>query len=201
MWFPSAVGYSIVRPMFELDVTAHYISQSPKDRSSQYIEYECVLEKKTMDVYMKHQSSNKPGWSEPLLIMWKDYWVGKQTSINTQYEKIRTKFEKIGKKGNTMPYTNWSGLSIHQMAIKVDHEEAYDVFYSDMSSFTHVDVRLANRYLRIEPDGIVWTQKTNEFEIGKVFRYAATFLDCFLDLFNTQFLSLNSVDIKECWNT
>lgn len=62
------------------------------------------------------------------------------------------------------------------MAVEVDHEEAYDVFYAELSSFTHIDVRLANRLLRIIPGQVSWTRRAREFEPVGVFRYPAMFL-------------------------
>jgi len=48
-WFPTTVGYSIVRPMFEIDVTAHYITKSPVERARQYIKFDAVLNKRKME--------------------------------------------------------------------------------------------------------------------------------------------------------
>lgn len=53
-WFPVTVGYGIARTMFEVDVTAHYISQLPQERASQYILFEHILSKQAMDVCNKH---------------------------------------------------------------------------------------------------------------------------------------------------
>src|SRR4030042_4710005 len=63
-WFPSSVGYVILRSMFETEITAHYISQSPIDRSRQYIDFEHILNKKEMDAYLKHRNSNIAHWRD-----------------------------------------------------------------------------------------------------------------------------------------
>jgi hypothetical protein len=199
-WFPATVGYAIVRPMFEVDVTAHYITQSPLERSRQYIDFESVLNKQEMDAYSKHRNSDKPGWREPLNLAWQQHWASKQPEINSRYEAVCHSFEKISKKGKILPHQNWSGKSIHQMAIEVDHEEAYDIFYAELSSFSHVDVRFANKFLRLRPDGLSWSLRPGEFDVGNVFRHAATFLDCFLNLFATQFKIWSNDDVKACWN-
>jgi hypothetical protein len=85
------------------------------------------------------------------------------------------------------------------MASEVDHIEAYDVFYSELSLFTHADVRLADRYLQHRPDGPIWSQKANEFDVGNVFRHAASFLTCNLELFGNQFNIWTEAEVSDCW--
>ena len=89
---------------------------------------------------------------------------------------------------------------MHQMAIDVAHEEAYDVFYTELSSFTHADVRLANRFLRLRSDGMSWSQRSREFDVGNVFRHAASFLTCYLNLFGKQFGVWEATTIERCWD-
>ena len=199
-WFPASIGYIIVRTMFEVDVIAHYITQDPVKRSRQYIQFERVLDKREMDACDKHRSSSDPQWREAMNIIWQKHWSSSQTIINTKYKAVQQRYETITKKGKALPFQNWSGKSIRQMAIEVDHKEAYDIFYAELSSFTHVDVRLANRFLRIRPNGLTWTQRVISFDVGNVFRYAAIFLTCFLELYANQFGVFSKDDIKSCWN-
>lgn len=199
-WFPVTVAFAIVRTMFEVDVTAHYIAQSPIERSQQYINFEHVLNKRKMDAYDKHRNSNDPQWRETMDFAWQEYGESKQAKINKEYEAIRHSFEAVNNRGKAIPFQNWAGMSIRQMAIEVNHEEAYDVMYTELSSYTHVDVRLANKFLRFEQNGLSWSQGSREFDIGNVFRHAATFYTCFLELFATQFNVWNKNDLDSCWN-
>jgi hypothetical protein len=84
-WFPSTVGYIIVRSMFETDVTAHYISQSPTDRSQQYIEFEHVLNKRDMNACIKHRKSENAHWQEAMKLMWQEGWASKENDVNSKY--------------------------------------------------------------------------------------------------------------------
>jgi hypothetical protein len=56
-WFPATAGYVIARSMFEVDVTAHYISLEPKERATRYIKFASVLEKRRLDAVEKHRQS------------------------------------------------------------------------------------------------------------------------------------------------
>jgi hypothetical protein len=94
---------------------------------------------------------------------------------------------------------NWSGKSLRQMAVDVHHEEAYDIFYADLSSFAHADVRLADRFLRTTGPELAWSQRASDVDVGFVFRYAAIFLTCFLELFGQQFGLWEESQIEECW--
>ena len=56
------------------------------------------------------------------------------------------------------------------MAKEVNHVEAYDIFYADLSSFTHANVMLANRFLRtkgvIDGDGPGWSMRGHEIDVA-----------------------------------
>jgi hypothetical protein len=199
-WFPITVGYVIVRSMFETDVTAHYISQVPSDRSSQYIKFEHVLSKRSMDVCLKHHQTQNAHWREAMKFLWQKEWASKENDINSRYEEVYSNYETLTKKGKRIQFQNWSGKSLRQMAIAVDHEEAYDLFYADLSSFTHVDVRLANKFLRIGPDELSWSLRASQFDVGNVFRYAAIFLTCFLEHFGEQFDLWPKDNVRKCWD-
>jgi len=197
--FPTTVGYTIVRPMFEIDVTAHYITRKPRERAHQYIEYESVIKKRQMEAWGKHRNSNKPDWREAMETAWQHELAERQSQIDSRFNSIRTKFEKINKKGHPILFHNWSGKSIRDMAVEVDHEEAYDIFYADLSSFTHADVRLANRFLRLNTHGMSWSSQAQSPDIGGVFRYADIFLTCFLSLFGEEFKLWEKSKVEKCW--
>ena len=85
------------------------------------------------------------------------------------------------------------------MEVEVDHEEAYDIFYADLSSFTHADVRLANRFHRLDPLGMSWSSQAHPPDIGGVFRYADIFLSCYLSLFGEEFGLWEKSKVDKCW--
>jgi hypothetical protein len=199
-WFPVTVGYAIVRPMFEIDVTAHYISQNPSERAHQYIEFGYVLRYNKMQFVKKHRNSKEPSWKEAMELIWKNEFTEKEQQITQRYEAVRNKFSSTSSKGRTIPFHNWAGLRLREMAVAVNHEESYDIFYSDLSSFTHADVSLADRFLKFDDRGPMWSMRANEPDVGFVFRYAATFLHCFLTLFGKQFSTWKESDVTACWH-
>lgn len=199
-WFPATVGYLIARSMFETDVTAHYITQSPSDRARQYILFERILNKQAMDACAKHRRSNDPQWREAMDLVWLHHWAPTEQDVNAKYDEVRSQFETTGKGAKPIPFRNWSGKSIRRMAVDVAHEQAYDVFYSELSSFTHADVRLANRFLRLRPGAMWWSQRARDFDVGNVFRHAASFLTCYLELFAEQFRLWEVSTVQRCWD-
>lgn len=198
-WFPVTIGYTIARTMFEADVTAHYITQDPSERARQYIAFGSVLKKREMDAYAKHRESPSPQWREAMDFFWQHHWSLKQTEVNTEFEAVRSQFQRTNAKGKSIDFQNWAGKSIRQMAKEVEHGEAYDIFYAELSSFSHVNIRLADRFLRVREDGPVWSPRASEFDFGNVFRHAATFLTCYLSLFATQFGTWSEKDVQDCW--
>jgi len=198
-WFPATVGYTITRTMFETDVTAHYITQSASERSRQYIAFGAVLTKKEMDACQKHCKSNAASWREAMNLVWDNHWSSRECEVNQKAAAVQAQFQRISGNGKTVDFKNWAGKSIRQMSEEVDHAEAYDVFYSELSAFTHVNVRLADRFLRLRQDGLAWSQMADEFDFGNVFRHSANFLTCFLELFATQFGTWVQKDVQDCW--
>jgi hypothetical protein len=199
MWFPVTSAYLIARTLFEVDVTAHYISQDPKDRAIRYIEFGHVLKKRKMDACARHRESADPSWAEGLALEWRHHWAGVERAVNEEYERVKPRFETIGANGKARPFNNWSGKTLRQMAVEVHHAESYDVFYSDLSSFTHADVRLANRFLKAPRGGPLLTSRADEGDVGAVYRYAAIFLTCFLKLFGQESGMWTPEEVERCW--
>src|SRR6185437_1685054 len=152
-WFPVTVGYSIVRPMFEIDVTAHYITQSPKELSLQYIEFCAVLNKRKLEACAKHLKSKNVSWRKGMELEWQHNWATRENEIIKKFDSVASKFTRKENPRKGELFENWSGKSIRKMANEVDHAEAYDVFYSELSSFAHGNVHLADRFLQSRPDG------------------------------------------------
>ncbi len=200
-WFPVTVGYTITRTMFETDVTAHYITQVPADRARQYIEFGHVLNKRKMDACSKHRESKDPQWREAMALVWENHWASQERDVIEKFNAVTPQFTRTRRNRKEKPEIsqNWSGKSIRQMALDVDHVEAYDIFYTALSSFTHVDVHLADRFLQHRADGPVWSQQAEEGDVGNVFRYAASFMTCYLKLFSRQFATWLEADVQECW--
>lgn len=198
-WFPVTAGYAVVRTMFETDVTGHYLSHAPAERARQYIDFAAVLKKGQLDACFKHKSSKAPSWREAMNLAWQQYWGPRQLEICNKFDAIAPAFTHKNKKGRKVEFKNWSGKTLYQMAVEVDHVEAYDIFYAELSSFTHVDVHLADRFLQNHPDGPMWSQRANESDVGHVFRYAASFLTCYLELFGKQFKTWTESEVQNMW--
>lgn len=197
--FPVTVGYAIARTMFEADVTAHFISQMPAERARQYIEFGAVLTKREMDACLEHRQSKDSQWREAMELVWQHHWASRQAEVANKFDAVLPRFSRVNKSGKMIIFQNWSGKSLRQMAAEVDHLEAYDTFYAELSSFTHVDVRLADRFLHNRPDGPAWSQRAREGDVGNVFRYAASFLTCYLELFGREFNTWSKDEVHECW--
>jgi hypothetical protein len=198
-WYPVAVGYTIARTMFEVDVTAHYITNAPAERVPQYINFTAVLNKHAMDACKKHRGSKDPQWREAMDLLWQNHWAQRESEVDRNFNDVAAQFTRMSKNGKISEFQNWTGKSIRQIASEVDHEGAYDIFYAELSSFTHADVHLADRYLQLRPDGPVWSQKAREYDVGNVFRHAASFLTCYLVLFGRQFKTWTEAEVSSCW--
>jgi hypothetical protein len=196
-WFPVTIGYTITRTIFETDINAHYITKDPVDRARSYIEFGCILNKNKMDAYSKHKKSKDPQWREAMSLVWENHWALRECGVIEKFNAVVPKF--TNKKGKQTIYRNWSGKSLRQMAVDVDHEEAYDIFYAELSSFAHVDVHHSDRFLQNQADGPTWSQRAEESDVGNVFRYAASFYTCFLELFGSQFNTWPEAAVKNCW--
>lgn len=199
-WFPVTVGYTIARTMFEVDVTAHYITKSPREHARQYVDFGAVLNKRSLDACCVHRNSSDPQWREAMSLVWENHWLPRETDIKSKFNSVAHQFIRTYRKGKKTVFKNWSGKPLRQMAMEVNHSEAYDIFYADLSSFTHVDVHLADRFLKNRADGPVWSQRAEEYDVGNVFKYAASFMTCYLKLFGEQFKTWSVSEVEECWN-
>lgn len=134
-------------------------------------------------------------------IEWQAKWAKREHEINEKFAEYKPLFTYSNGKRKGQLFQNWTGQSILQLAVDVEHEEAYDYFYSDLSSFTHADVRLASQSLRLQPDSVSWTQRANKRDVGEVLHAAAIFLTCYLKQFGSQFGVLDVATVETCWNT
>jgi hypothetical protein len=188
------------RSIFEVIINAHYITRDPVNRARQYIDYGHVIRKNQLDALLKHHNTQDATWHDLIELTLEHEWTPREQEINEKYKSVKRQFETTTKRGKKRIFQNWSGKSIREMAKEVDHEVEYDVFYSELSSFTHADVELVDRFLRIRLDGLSWTQRANEFDVGNVFRFAATFFSCFLRLFGHEFKIWSEQDVNNCWD-
>ena len=199
-WFPTTNAYIILRSIFEINIVAHYISKDPCKRAISYIEYGKILNKKRFDAILKHKETKREPWRRFIEETLKHEYYPKQSKINEDYNEVKDKFTFVNKRGKKKMFPNWTNKSLKEMAKEVNHEIEYDLFYSDLSNFTHGSVKLANRFLKIKEGEPLWSMRSDETDVGFIFRYAATFLSCFLSLFGKEFKVDIDKEIESCWN-
>ena len=199
-WYPVTVGFVIDRAIFETLINARYISIDPLNRSKQYIDYGKVISKKNIDAIYRHCNTSNLNWKEIInYIISNEYKTERVNLINDEYNKIKSSYEHI-KNGKKIKYSNWSGKSIRDMACDVNHEIEYDLFYRDLSSYTHANVKLADQFLNKNEQGFYWTLKPEKFQLFSVFRYATTFFMCFLELFGGEFNLWSVQEIRDIYD-
>lgn len=199
--FPVSVGYVIVRPLFETAVNASYIAKNPDEYVQQYIEFENILKYQKMKAIDKHRNSKKDDWKEGMDALFNEYTENNKSEIENNYQAVLSKFSHPNKKGKLICFKNWSGKPIAQMAKDkdVDCEEPFDILYSELSSFTHIDVSVVNMYLKTKSGKISLDMKANVHDVNNVFRYAVMFLTDFLKLFGEEFNTWQKLDVDNCW--
>lgn len=199
-WFPVTVGNTIVRPMFEVDVNARYITKNPKENALKFVEFDRVIEYKYMNAIKKQLKSESKVWSNGLQIAYNKNWKKKNDEIENNFKEVESKFTKTSKKGKKELQYNWSGISIREMSGVVDLEEMYVIFYSYLSNFTHGNVTLIRSILKINSETIESSMRPNTKEVESVFNYAVIFLASFLELYGEEFNSWSISDIDNCRN-
>lgn len=196
-WFPVVPAFSIARTVFEVDLTAHYISRSPAERAGDYILFEHVLNKRTMDACARHRQSTDEDWRQAMEIEWDARWRDREGQVNAEFERVRQHFTIPGKYPKL--YNNWSGKSLRKMAVEVGQVEAYDTFYAQLSSFSHGDIQMANRFVKLQPGGFSWSQRANWYDVGEVLHHTAVFAASFLGLYGEEFGAWDDTAVEECW--
>jgi hypothetical protein len=195
--YPVDIGFTIAGKMFETDVTAHYVSQYPIERTRDYLAYSDVLVKQRMDAYARHCKGKHP--ESVLSLGWKNYWAKHQRDVNRKFLAVADRFRLTDRDGRRADFSNWSGLTLQEMAATVQHNETFDIFMAELAAVKHVDISLADRFLQPLPDGQVWFQSADDLEVCNVFRHAATFFTCFLKLFGQQLNTWTADEVQGCW--
>lgn len=198
-WFPVTPGYAIARSLFETEINAHYIAADPVARSKRYLDFVHVVNKREMDSCAKHRQSPNPGWREASELAWQQKWADREKTVDAEFRRVSPQFRQGSK--NPRICTSWAGKHIRDMAVEVRHEEAYDIFYTYLSSYAHANIRLADRFLRATPVGPVWTMRAEEFHVGLVFQQSAIFFTCFLELLAREFGVWAEDASGQCWQT
>jgi len=192
-WYPASVGMNIARSMFEVDITAHYITNDPEKRAEQYVKFGSILRKRGMDACLRYRNSTDTSWKTTMAMEYEHHWRHIECDVNVDYAHVCAS-------GIKSDYRSWSGKSIKQMAREVDHLEAYDIFYADLSAIAHVSVPLITDFLQKGIDGVrTITTRSSEGNVGNVYRYTATFFTCLLELFGKQFAVWSDEDVSQCW--
>ena len=107
-WYPVNVGYTIARTMFEVDVTAHYITKAPAERVPQYIGFTAILNKHALDACNKHRSSKDPQWREAMELLWQNHWAQQESEVVRKFNTVAPQFTRT-KNGKSAIFRNWAG--------------------------------------------------------------------------------------------
>jgi len=163
-WFPVTSAQPIARTLFEVDVNAHYVSQERTARSLPYIEFGHVVAKRQMGACAKHRKRPIDSWHAGMDLDWNHRWSPIEEKVNSKYEQIGSRFETVRSGGKVIRFRTCSRKPLWQLAVEVNHEESYDIFASEPSSFAHAHVKLADRF--VTPD---FTKLNQLPQRGRVF--------------------------------
>jgi len=207
--FPMASACLIARSMFETDVNAHYITMDGERRAKQYLDYERILHKTEMEVCASLRNSPDESWKSGMDLVWKSKWSPNQDLVNKRFEEVKDRYRKRSGPSDQEKdtafdhrhfFNNWSGITLFKMAELVDHVEPYRYFYTFLSSFTHVDVRLASTYIERSSSHSTSKDDRRAFDVWTVSQHAVSFFMCFLKLYGRETKSWTEGDVDRCLN-
>ena len=178
-WFASTTGYLIVRSLFEVDVTAHYISQAPIERSRRYIDFEHVIQKKTLEklssvIERVEIHLGKKEWNffirtnmhhgkirliRPMLMFARNLKIGTANGLLHGRERVSTQWPRR--------WTTWKPTKSFMPIFP------HSPTSTSCSPTDFFDQKVGRG------KGPLWSQRADEFDVGQVFQYAASFLTPF----------------------
>jgi hypothetical protein len=191
--FPVSSALVLTRCLFEVNVTALYISDEPEKRALSFIEYHNILRMQAFTRLTKLKSANNSQWSTYISTAIEQEYAPNQRTIEAEYARVKPQFEFIDKNGKLRPFSNWANKSLKDIARLVNHEIEYDLFYAELSEFTHSTVHLADLFLKSSHWPPRWSTHADEDNIDIVFAYASEFFSCFLSRMSKEF----HLDIQE----
>lgn len=185
---PLSISYSMIRNLFEIHLTAHYISLKPETRVERYISYESIAEYNKVKGLEELKNSSKECYKKIAEEILSQIDIH---SINQEYESIKSRYPRKD---------NWSGISIREMAKYTDHEEDYIYYYKFLCGFTHGNIKANLKYIHNEKKEVIIANRTNDIERGHIFNMVSQFYACFIDLLGNEFNYSLTEEIKKCWD-
>jgi hypothetical protein len=196
--FPVSNALVLTRCLFEVNVTALYISDLPKERAISFIEYHNILRMQAFHRLSKHKDSDKAQLSSYITAILQQEYIPDQKTIEQEYARVKAQFEFTDRNGKLRPFSNWANKSLKEIAQAVNHEIEYDLFYPELSEFTHSTVHLADLFLKSKHWPPQWSTHADEDNIDLVFAYASEFFSCFLSRFAQEFKLNLQKEIDSC---
>lgn len=120
----------LLRTLFEILINLSYLSKDSTTRSKQFIEFFFIERKHLLDSIRKHYRTTYDNIDPNI-----------KNKIVTDYNRV---------KNNYSNETQWSGKSIHQMAIDLGYNAKYwyDIVYSPESTYVHSSVSSSDKFLK-----------------------------------------------------
>jgi len=196
--FPVSNALVLTRCLFEVNVTALYISDNSKERSISFIEFHNVLRMQAFNRLSKLNNVNNSQWSPFITAVLQQEYIPDQKTIEQEYARVKNQFEFTDRNGKVRVFSKWANKSLKEIAIAVNHEVEYDLFYPELSEFTHSTVHLADLFLRSKQYPPQWTTRSDEKNVDIVFAYASEFFSCFLSRFSKEFKLNLQKEIDDC---
>ena len=113
----------------------------------------------------------------------------RKREIGNTYKQMKQKYENA-----TPPYEKhkWAGISIEEMAAKINWQPTHKLVYGQLSQISHVSANLMDQHLTMEGSKIgidLKLQESNEYcdeVLSVVFEYISRILDEFMRAFKIQ---------------
>lgn len=168
-------GVGAARSVYEIFVTVEYIKKHRDERLERFIFN--TAEARLDDM-------------ETLILLGVDTPQNKKKEIGNTYKLYKQKYENA-----TPPYEKhkWAGISIEEMAAKINWEKRHKLVYGQLSQISHVSAKLMdNHVIEMEGNKIRIDSKLHESNeycvdvLNVVFEYISLILDEFMKAFKIQ---------------
>ena len=169
-WGISGVGAA--RSIYEIFVTIEYIKKHRDERLERFIRGSIAASRQNdMETAILHEMPISQD---------------RKKEIGNAYKQVKQKYENA-----TPVYEKhkWAGISIEEMAARIDWKESHKLVYGQLSKISHVSASLMDQHINMEGNKIhidSKLQESNEYceeVLSVVFGYISLILDEFMRAF------------------